>query len=325
MLTHMADQLTRAGPAKINLMLRVLGRRADGYHDIESLVARVALHDTITVSSRADGRITLRCDDPSIPTDAGNLAVQAAESLRGLGETRYGADIVIAKRIPAGAGLGGGSSNAATTLELLNDLWEFRLPRADLIHIGEKIGVDVPLFFHTPMCIVRGRGDEIEDVAETLDGFVVLLLPAIHCPTAPVYAAWDELAGEPHRSAPESPPLASESQPSAPEFPPLESKPAAPRPSAAEILDRRRDGQAWTSIWPLLYNDLAPAARRVSPPLDALMTELARLPEGPPLMTGSGSVLFRLFGDRDTAEAYAERVREATGVRSVVVPPATVR
>ncbi|MGD8451332.1 MAG: hypothetical protein PVJ57_05885 [Phycisphaerae bacterium] len=154
--------LTRSSPAKINLTLRVVGLRPDGFHEIESLVARVSLHDTITAHPAPDGRRTLSCDDPSLPTDRGNLALRAADELARATGSDFGVHLELAKRIPAGAGLGGGSSNAATTLALLNDLWSLGV--ADLARIGAALGSDVPLFFHSPLCILRGRGDQIEDV-----------------------------------------------------------------------------------------------------------------------------------------------------------------
>jgi len=113
------NTLSAPSPAKINLTLRVVGKRADGFHEIESLVARVELCDTISVTRHEDGCFALDCDDPTLPGDGSNLVLRAARTLAEAAGVNRGADIVLRKRIPAGAGLGGGSSNAATTLMLL--------------------------------------------------------------------------------------------------------------------------------------------------------------------------------------------------------------
>src|SRR5512135_1275781 len=117
------DTLSREAPAKINLTLRVVDARADGYHEIESLVAQIDLCDTVTVTSREDRRFMVECDDRTIPCDSSNLAWRAARALADAHGVRRGALISLAKRIPTGAGLGGGSSDAAATLKLLNALW----------------------------------------------------------------------------------------------------------------------------------------------------------------------------------------------------------
>ena len=134
------DTLTRQSPAKINLTLRVVGKRDDGFHEIESLIARIDLCDTVHVSPRDDGRLTLECDEPSIPADESNLALKAAAILRDKAAAPQGAHMSLKKRIPAGAGLGGGSSNAAATLMLLNEFWNLGLPNSKLATIGTEIG-----------------------------------------------------------------------------------------------------------------------------------------------------------------------------------------
>jgi 4-diphosphocytidyl-2-C-methyl-D-erythritol kinase len=276
--------ISRLSPAKINLTLRVGPTRPDGFHEIESLVARVGLCDTVNVTLRDDGQLSLACDDPAVPGDETNLALRAARRLReATGVRNRGVDIALEKRIPPGAGLGGGSSNAATVLMLLNELWRTELPPTELATIGAEIGSDVPLFFHSPLCIVRGRGELVEDAPRTLAGWVVLVMPSLHSMTRDVYAAWDRL--ESH----------------------------APRPSPEQIL-KQADSPA--TLMEHLFNGLEEPAFRVSPQLSELSERLNELAEGPVRMTGSGSAFFRLFDSEAEASFFADQVRAVTGCRA---------
>ena len=280
-------ELTQPSPAKINLALRVGGVRPDGFHEIESLVARVGLCDTVTVSPRDDGRFTLACDDPTVPEDDTNLALRAARRLaEATGAGARGVHIRLEKCIPAGVGLGGGSSNAASVLRLLNELWRLELSATELVRIGAETGSDVPLFFHTPLCIVRGRGEHVEDVRRALSGWVVLILPPILLPTRDVYAAWDRLPTHPGR------------------------------PSIESILQPARGAEA---LMQHLFNDLEPAAQAVRPVLGEVMEQVGRVSGGTVRMTGSGCGLFRLFDEREGADEFAQRVRDGLDVRTEVV------
>lgn len=279
--------MTQSSPAKINLTLRVGDARPDGFHEIESLITRVGLYDTITVSARDDARFTLACDDPSVPSDETNLALRAARRLTAAaGRRDCGVHITLQKCIPAGAGLGGGSSNAATVLRLLNHSWKLGLPLAELETIGAEIGSDVPLFFHTPLCVVRGRGERVEDLPGSLGGWAVLILPEIHSPTPDVYAAWDRTPAHPAR------------------------------PSIDEILQHADQPE---TLMPHLFNDLEAPALAVSPALARVAAPLARLSGGNVRMTGSGSTFFRLFDERRHADTLSQRVRAELKLRTEVV------
>ncbi len=278
--------ISRPSPAKINLTLKVGPTRTDGFHEIESLVARVGLCDTVTVTPRDDGRLTLACDEPSIPCDEANLSLRAARRLaEAAGARDRGAHIELVKRIPAGTGLGGGSSNAATTMMLLNELWETGLSRAELAELGAGIGSDVPLFFHTPLCVLRGRGELVEDVQHGLDGWAVLVLPDIHVSTPEVYAAWDRLEAVPERPTPEM------------------------------ILLKTT---SIATLMPPLFNDLQPAALAINPELAEVAKALEKIACDRFLMTGSGSAFFGLFDERDAAEQMAECIRQESGPRTEV-------
>jgi 4-diphosphocytidyl-2-C-methyl-D-erythritol kinase len=262
-------ELTRESPAKINLTLRVVGRRPDGYHEVESLVARITLCDTVTVAPRSDRRHTLTCDDPLLPCDERNLALQAAASLAEAAGIRTGVHISLQKRIPAGAGLGGGSSNAATVLMLLNKLWRLDLSRDELARIGARVGSDVPLFLHGPVCIVRGRGEQVEDVMEPLAARVVLFLPEFHSTTRAVYEAWDRIDAQPMQ------------------------------PMVSEIVAQFHSP---TSLAHLLFNDLEEPAFAAYPELGALAAHLRRACPVPVRMTGSGAAFFFLGAVADEGQ-----------------------
>ena len=270
MLSVVMSSLTRLSPAKINLTLRVGNVRDDGFHEIESLVARVSLCDTVTVTPRDDQRWTVACDDPSLPSDEDNLAWQAVRRLAEAAGLKRGVHVAIEKRIPAGAGLGGGSSNAATVLTLLNELWGVGYSTEELGRIGAEIGSDVPLFLYGPVCILRGRGELIESVSQPLSADVLLFLPEIHCATPAVYGAWDRMSEHPAR-------------------PPLKA-----------VLDRFDEPARLAEV---LFNDLEAPAAAVSPELATLAERLREVCPGPVRMTGSGSAFFCLVNVADTQRA----------------------
>jgi len=159
--------LTLTSPAKINLFLAVVGRRADGFHDLVSVVSPVAFGDTLTVESTASGDFTLECDDASLVVDERNLVLRAARAFREAAGWPGGGRFRLTKRIPQGAGLGGGSSNATTTLMALNTLAGRPLGMDALAVLAARLGSDCPLFLHSAPLILRGRGERIELLPET--------------------------------------------------------------------------------------------------------------------------------------------------------------
>ena len=156
--------------AKINLRLRVLGRReADGYHELETIFQTISLHDDLIFSARSDDQIELVCDKQEVPTDETNLIHRAAVALRNRFNLHKGARVELVKRIPIGGGLGGGSSNAAVALMSLARLWKVEISFDELVEIGAKLGADVPFFFNGGTALGTGTGTEItplEDIGE---------------------------------------------------------------------------------------------------------------------------------------------------------------
>ncbi|HEX4913604.1 MAG TPA: 4-(cytidine 5'-diphospho)-2-C-methyl-D-erythritol kinase, partial [Vicinamibacterales bacterium] len=188
--------------AKINLDLRVLGTRADGFHDLKTVFQSLMLFDNVTVSVRR-GPLTLTCDEPDIPTDQRNLVWKAASLLHRMrtGKSTAPRDITIdlRKRIPAEAGLGGGSADAAMTLLALNALWKLDLDIATLSRIGARLGADVPFFLVGGTALGLGRGDDIYPLADMPPVHVVILRPGFGVATADAYRWFDEEARRPSK------------------------------------------------------------------------------------------------------------------------------
>ena len=176
-------------PAKLNLFLHVVGRRADGYHLLQTVFRFIDLADTLRFEPRADGRVVLAAPMPGVP-DEQNLVVRAALELQklGAGKAAQGVSISLEKRIPQGGGLGGGSSDAATTLVALNHLWGCGLPRERLQEIGLVLGADVPVFIHGRNCFAEGVGERFADVAVP-DEWYLLTMPDVAVPTAAIFGS----------------------------------------------------------------------------------------------------------------------------------------
>jgi 4-diphosphocytidyl-2-C-methyl-D-erythritol kinase len=178
-------------PAKINLSLKILGRRSDGFHEIETFIAPITLRDEIEIG-KSDGskEIEFHCDDPSVPTGDDNLIVRAAKSFFAATKLKAAVSIDLKKKIPHGAGLGGGSSDAASTLLALNELFGTKWQREALAKMAETIGSDVPFFIFESPAICKGRGELITPVKLKEKLPILLLKPAFVVSTAWAYSRW---------------------------------------------------------------------------------------------------------------------------------------
>ena len=181
------EPILELAPAKINLFLEVVGRRADGYHDVDTLTLAVSLFDEILVCPAPDGVLHLSCDDPSLSTGPDNLVVKAAHALRAATHTNLGAEIRLRKRIPIEAGLGGGSSDAAATLKALNRFWALDLTPSELHGIAASLGSDLNLFLELPAARGSGRGETVRRIVAGFAPWVVIAKPAVGCPTGEVF------------------------------------------------------------------------------------------------------------------------------------------
>jgi 4-diphosphocytidyl-2-C-methyl-D-erythritol kinase len=173
-------------PAKLNLMLRVVGRRPDGYHLLQTVFRLIEYGDEVRLAVRADGLVRRLQPTPGVP-EGDDLAVRAARLLKTASGTPHGADIAVIKRVPLGAGLGGGSSDAATTLIALNHLWSTGLTRAELQALAAGLGADIPFFVFGESAFAEGIGEVLQPIALPPAWYVVLT-PQIEVSTARVFA-----------------------------------------------------------------------------------------------------------------------------------------
>jgi len=179
-------------PAKINLSFEIKGRREDGFHEIETLMAPISLADRLTIErGKAANGIQFSCDDSSLPSGDDNLVVRAARLFRERTQIEEGIEIALEKKVPHGAGLGGGSSDAATTLRGLNELFETRLDQKELITIAAEIGSDVPFFILGSAATCRGRGEIVEPARLPGRFNLLLMKPDFGVPTPWAYQRWN--------------------------------------------------------------------------------------------------------------------------------------
>ena len=282
-------------PAKLNLFLAVTGRRTDGFHDLVSVVAQLKFGDTLHV--RPAERFSLECSDPDVPTDQTNLVLKAAQAFASAADWTGGAAFVLEKRIPMGAGLGGGSSNAVAALRGLNQMVDapFKLSTLRLTALAKELGSDCPLFLHNGPVLMRGRGDRIEPVATgaaaRLRGRRVLVFkPGFGIATPWSYAQL--AAGAPSSYLP-----ADEAEARVAAW---LSAPAAP---AEE----------------LLFNNMEPPAFAKYIALPVLCAALEQRFGLKSRMSGSGSACFALLAEGTDAAPIVTAIREAWGQSAFVV------
>ena len=264
-------------PAKLNLFLRITGRRADGYHTLQTAFRLLGWGDTIHLRPRDDGGIHRVGDSVPGVAEADDLVVRAARLLKTSAKVDQGVDIAVEKRIPAGGGLGGGSSDAATVLRVLDRLWGCALGEDRLAELGLALGADVPVF-------VRGRNAWAEGLGEVLTpidlppAWYLVAEPGVHAATAGLFQA-SELT----RNA-----------------------------SAATISDFVSNPSCQGVA---LGNAFEPVLRRREPAVEAVLQALARV--GAPRLTGSGSACFVEFADRESAENALQKLAPAFTARVV--------
>ena len=274
-IESMTDSLiTRKAAAKINLTLAVLGLRDDGFHEIESWVVKIDLHDELRFGAADTLSMTITGDHGALPTNESNLVIKAAKLLASDAGIDPKARITLDKRIPAEAGLGGGSSDAAAALLGLNEMWGIGLPIERLLQVAARIGSDVPLFLHDGSVVIRGRGELIEQVPLSRGYWIGLIAPGFGLPTADVYRAFDKrlTRGD------------------------LPTRPWMAEPGAARSLSES------------LFNDLTVPAMDCQARLGMLIEKIERAGGRRVHMTGSGSGLFAIFDDRDEAQSWDDKV-----------------
>ncbi len=187
MLSPMKSDLILPSFAKINLILRVLGKRTDGYHEIFTVFQAVSLHDELAFSHSSD--ISIVCSDRSIPTGESNLIYRAVQALKRYSGKDGGVRVTLTKNIPSPGGLGGGSSNAAVALIGTARLWELEVSVEELARIGGEIGADVPFFFFGGTAVGTGTGTEVESLPDISSDKILIVSPKIEVSTAQAYRA----------------------------------------------------------------------------------------------------------------------------------------
>jgi 4-diphosphocytidyl-2-C-methyl-D-erythritol kinase len=258
--------LALPAPAKLNLFLHVTGRRHDGYHELQTAYVLTELADWLDFERRTDGAIVR--DGDLIGRVEDDLAVRAAHALRQASGTSLGATISVTKRIPAGSGLGGGSSDAATTLIALNRLWDLNLPRTKLSVIGLQLGADVPFFLHGHHAFAEGIGERLTTIELPATWFAIVW-PQVPVSTREIFSD----AGLTRNSK---------------------------VTKIADFSAVAADAAGNLDLPSSLVNDLEPVARRRYPIIDEAIKRLERF--GAARMTGSGSAVFITAGSREQAE-----------------------
>ena len=282
--------LSLSSPAKINLYLKVHGRRPDGYHDLTTVFQRVDLCDELRFWSNRGGRIRIRCADRDVPTGSKNLVYRAARMLQEDFALENGAQITIRKRIPVAAGLGGGSSNAATALLGLNRIWKLSLPRAELLKYAARLGSDVPFFLYDcSWAVGTGRGDRIRPLPVKARLWQILVTPRLKVYSRNVYQGLNL-----HLTK---------------------------KDDNVNILIRLLNRNDVSGISRVVHNDLAASICRLYPHLSALQQRMQGKSALTAAFSGSGPTLFGLVESKRRAEelraVFAKRYRQVFAVRTL--------
>lgn len=267
----MSRTLQLQAPAKVNFRLDVLRRRPDGYHDLRMLMQRIGLCDELEITLRDTPGITVRCDGADLPEDDTNLVWRAAAAMLARTDHETGVHIRLTKKIPVAAGLGGGSSDAATTLCGLNDLLGLGLNDAELMRIGVKLGADVPFFIFGKPAIATGVGELLTPLEGMPPLWLLLVNPGIHVSTAWVYQNLQLTT----------------------------TKVAAKIP----VLYKSAD-----DLCAVLANDLEAVTLKKFPVILEIKEQLMAAGARGALMSGSGPTVFAVFGDEDSARLAAETI-----------------
>lgn len=258
-------------PAKINLLLRVLRKRPDGYHDLASIMQQISIYDELEYTLQQEG-ITLHCPGTDLPTNEQNLIYRAAQTLFNHTGYRNGVEIVLNKYIPSAAGLGGGSSDAATTLMTLNDLCSLGLSKTELIKLGAKLGADVPFFIFGRSAFATGIGDKLQTLPDLPQINMVLINPTFPLSTKTVYENLNLALTKKKNNY------------------------SIPRFYALGDVIRE------------LHNDLEAVSLKMHPELNDLKQILMKEGALGALMSGSGPTLFGIFADEKSAKEAREAI-----------------
>jgi 4-diphosphocytidyl-2-C-methyl-D-erythritol kinase len=278
----METTLTLPAYAKINWTLEVLGRRPDGYHELRTILQTISLADELHFALR-EREIAVRCEAPGVPADERNLVHRAADLLRREAGIERGVEVTIVKRIPSAAGLGGGSSDAASTLLALRHLWGIEIGWRELCRLGAMIGSDVPFFLLGGTALGIGRGDEVYPLADAPSSLLLLLNAGVEVPTREAYG----------------------------HLPPELTNPARASMMPFSLEAAYRSAVAPSEVAPLLRNDLESAVLARYPLLDEVRRRLIAAGARAALMAGSGSTIYGIFDSAATRDRAREELSDS--------------
>ena len=268
-------------PAKINLRLEILKRREDGYHELRTLLQKISLRDTLHFSLKKEKGVSINTDHPKLPIGKDNLVYKAAQSMLKVSDYKGGVRIEIEKRIPLGAGLGGGSSNAATTLKAMNQLLKMDLSKRELMEMGLEIGADVPFFFLEGAAIGLGIGERLKKIKLPILYFV-LIYPNYEVSTRWAYQNFVLTNQRIH-------------------------------------FNLHKFLKTPEGISHILFNHLEEVVSRKYPQIDVMKKILLSAGALGSLMTGSGPTVFGIFPEEKSATEAYERVKKLVGRKGWVV------
>lgn len=274
--------LSLQAPAKVNYLLDVIRRRTDGYHDLRMIMQRVNLCDEISIILQDKPDLNVTCGRQGVPDGPGNIAWKAARTMLDLAETGKGAAISITKKIPVAAGLGGGSSDAASVLMGMNELLGLHLSDEQLMQIGVKLGADVPFFIFKNTALAEGIGEQLRTMPTMPPAWVVLINPGVHVSTAWVYRSL-QLTNE---------------------------KKLAKLPKFFDDVN---------SVCAIFSNDLEEVTIPAFPVIGEIKNKMLELGASGAMMSGSGPTVFGLFSDKDKAEKAQQALSDNSGWFSAVV------
>ena len=262
-------------PSKINLGLHIHKKREDGFHELETILQMVTWFDELQLEGTCE-KVELFCDTPEIPNDETNLVVKAARLLQKHFPGRCaGVNITLKKSIPSGAGLGGGSGNAAGVLLALNHLWDLKISRENLIALSGELGSDVPFFLISPCAIGTGKGEILEPIKNPINLYVLMIYPNLPLSTPWVYGNL-KLKLTKHKNN-------------------------------ISILTNFLMRSDFAQLGAGLYNDLEPIVFKRYPEILEIKNELLRSGAGGALLSGSGSTVFGIFDNPDLAKKALAR------------------
>jgi 4-diphosphocytidyl-2-C-methyl-D-erythritol kinase len=276
--------LTLPAFAKVNLSLRVLGKRPDGYHEVVTVLQTISLHDTITFTVTETPEIVLSCDDRSLPSGVDNLVYRAAESLQARFAPGKGARIHLVKRIPARAGLGGGSADAAVTLIGLAYLWHVDASAQEFLEIASTLGADVSFFFFGGTARGTGIGHDLTPLSDAPDQFLLVIKPTANISTS---AAYESLKARSLTT--------------------VEAKTILSSSVRGEISDGFYSQAS--------QNDFEPVVFELAPDIERAKVALMKAGAATAFLAGSGSAVFGVFDNRDAQERAIQMIEIETGWR----------